>query len=197
MGSRHPAGRPPATSHAQIESAAFDLFARQGFEQTTLEDIAESVHVGRRTLFRYFPSKNDIPWGRFDESLARFKLTLNQMPTDNPVFDAVHKGIIDFNRLDDEIVPQHRVRMALILRTPALQAHSVLRYAQWRAVIADYVAARLLVPADSLLPRTMGQVSLALALSAYEQWLDFEGESLEENLVLAGDALRHFIDPHA
>lgn len=190
-------GRPPATTHAEIEAVAFGLFARNGFEETTLEEIASALGVGRRTLFRYFPSKADIPWGRFDESLVGFRQTLEDMPRDIPLFEAVHRAVIDFNRFDEAAIAQHRQRMTLILRTPALQAHSVLRYGQWRAVVADYVADRLGVPSDSLLPRTIGQVSLALALSAYEQWLDGDENSLEDIFVRTGGALRNYVSPLA
>ncbi len=190
-------GRPPATTHAEIEAVAFGLFARNGFEETTLEEIASALGVGRRTLFRYFPSKTDIPWGRFDESLVGFRQTLEDMPRDIPLFEAVHRAVIDFNRFDEAAIAQHRQRMTLILRTPALQAHSVLRYGQWRAVVADYVADRLGVPSDSLLPRTIGQVSLALALSAYEQWLDGDENSLEDIFVRTGGALRTYVSPLA
>ena len=190
-------GRPPATTHAEIEAVAFGLFARNGFEETTLEEIASALGVGRRTLFRYFPSKTDIPWGQFDESLVGFRQTLEDMPRDIPLFEAVHRAVIDFNRFDEAAIAQHRQRMTLILRTPALQAHSVLRYGQWRAVVADYVADRLGVPSDSLLPRTVGQVSLALALSAYEQWLDGDENSLEDIFVRTGGALRTYVSPLA
>lgn len=73
-------GRPLATTHAEIESAAFRLFAEHGFEQTTLEAIATEVGVGRRTLFRYYASKNDIPWGRFDRTLVHFRELLAAQP---------------------------------------------------------------------------------------------------------------------
>ncbi|GCD88158.1 mycofactocin system transcriptional regulator [Nocardioides sp. LS1] len=165
-------GRPVATSHGEIEQAAFGLFAERGFDGTTLEDIAQAVGVGRRTLFRYFDSKNDIPWGQFDRTLQGFRQIFAELPADLPTHEAVHLAVRRFNEFPDDAQPPHRERMRLILQTPTLQAHSVLRYGQWRAVIADYVATRHgLQPAD-LLPRTAGHVSLALAIAAYETWLE-------------------------
>ena len=47
-----------------------------------MADIAAEVGVGRRTLFRYFESKNDIPWGQFDRTLDGFREILAAMPPD-------------------------------------------------------------------------------------------------------------------
>lgn len=107
------------------------------------------------------------------------------MPTDLPMHEAVHRGVLAFNEFPEDSQPSHRDRMRLILRTPALQAHSVLRYAEWRAVIADYVADRRGLEADDLMPRTVGHVSLALALTAYEQWLESPDASLQTLLEAA------------
>jgi mycofactocin system transcriptional regulator len=185
------AGRPEATSHAAIVQAAFRLFAEHGFVATTLVAIAAEVGVGRRTLFRYYSSKNDIPWGQFDRTLDGFRAILDAMPTDIPLHEAVHRGVLAFNEFPEDAQPPHRERMRLILETPALQAHSVLRYAEWRAVIAEYVGRRVgLNPAD-LLPRIVGQVSLALALSAYEQWLASPDASLA---ALLDDAMAALVE---
>jgi mycofactocin system transcriptional regulator len=185
---RSSVGRPEATSHAAIEQAAFRLFARHGFDATTLDAIAAEVGVGRRTLFRYYSSKNDIPWGQFDRTLDGFREILASMPPDLPVHEAVHRGVLAFNDFPDDAQPPHRQRMGLILQTPTLQAHSVLRYAEWRAVIAEYVAGRLGLEPDDLVPRTVGQVSLAIALSAYEQWLATPGDDSADSLAALLDA---------
>jgi mycofactocin system transcriptional regulator len=179
---RSPAGRPEATSHAAIEQAAFRLFAERGFDATTLEAIAAEVGVGRRTLFRYYSSKNDIPWGQFDRTLIGFREILDAMPENIPLHEAVHRGVHAFNDFPEGAEPRHRDRMRLILQTPTLQAHSVLRYAEWRAVIAEFIANRLGLEPDDLVPRTVAQVSLALALTAYEQWLEASETSLQELL---------------
>ena len=186
-------GRPVATSHAQIEAAAFRLFAERGFEAVTMADIAAEVGVGRRTLFRYFESKNDIPWGQFASTLEQFRDLLASMPDDLPLWEAVHRGVLAFNDVPEGAYPPHRDRMRLILETPALQAHSVHQYAEWRAVIAEYVAGRTdQGPADTL-PRTVGSVSLALAISAYEGWLADPDSDLQSLLAETMASLRSYL----
>ena len=158
---RRTAGRPEATSHAGIEQAAFRLFVERGFDETTLDAIADEVGVSRRTLFRYYASKNDIPWGQFDQTLDHFRVLLDAQPEELPLWEAVHRAVRAFNEFPTDAEPPHVERMRLILHTPALQSHSVLRYADWRRVIEEYVARRLDLAADDPLPRLVGHVSLA------------------------------------
>lgn len=187
-------GRPVVTTRAEIEKVAFRLFAERGFDGTTLEAIANEVGVGRRTLFRYYDSKNDIPWGEFSASLDAFRGILASSPPDLALWEAVHRGVLAFNDFDADAMHLHRQRMGLILGTPALEAHSVHRYAAWRGVIADYVAARLGLAADDLVPRMVGHVALALAISAYEQWLIDDATSLPDLIESAMQGLRTFLD---
>ncbi|MDP3966729.1 MAG: mycofactocin system transcriptional regulator [Nocardioides sp.] len=189
MTRRASVGRPEVTSHGAIEQAAFTLFRARGFEATTLDAIAEAVGVGRRTLFRYYRSKNDIPWGQFDRTLAGFREILENTPEGLDLYEAIGSGIVEFNRFPTEASPPHVERMRLILETPALQAHSALRYGEWRQVIAEYAAARLGVGADALEPRLLGHVGLALAMTAYEMWLDDPERSLTELLTQSLTAL--------
>jgi hypothetical protein len=90
---------------------------------------------------------------------------------DVPTDEAVAEAVVRFNSLPPEAVAAHRERMALIQHVPALQAHSTLRYAEWRQVVADFVARRLGEPASGLRPQLAGHLSLAAAVAAYEQWL--------------------------
>lgn len=170
-GSTTARGRPNVTSHAEIERVAFELFSAHGFEATTLDAIAAEIGVSRRTITRYYASKNDIPWGQFDRTLESFREILVATPADLPLAERVHLGVVAFNTFPGDAVPSHRDRMRLILYTPALMAHSVLRYTQWRGVIADYVAEQTGQPVTAPLPQLAAQVSLAMAVTAYEQWL--------------------------
>jgi TetR/AcrR family transcriptional regulator, regulator of mycofactocin system len=175
-------GRRRVTSRAELERVAFGLFERQGFEQTTVDDIAAAAGIGRRTFFRYFPSKNDVPWGDFDTELERMRIRLASFPPRTRLMDAIRIAVVDFNRVPPEQIGWHRRRMELLLRTPALQAHSTLRYAAWRQVIAEFVADRTGQAPDALAPRTIGYVALGAALAAYEHWLQAADANLGELL---------------
>jgi mycofactocin system transcriptional regulator len=180
-------GRRRATSRAELEHVAFGLFDRYGFEHTTIDDIAAAAGIGRRTFFRYFPSKNDVPWGAFEAELDRMRARLRACPPQVPLMDALRVALVDFNRVAPEQIPLHRTRMTLILRVPALLAHSTLRFAAWRAVVAEFAAERTGENPEALAPQTIGHAVLGVAVAAYERWLDDEQADLG---VLLDDAMR-------
>jgi len=175
-------GRQLSTSPAELSHIAIMLFVERGFDDTTIDDVAAAAGIGRRTFFRYFASKNDLPWGAFDELLDRMREYLEALPADVPLIDALKTAVIEFNRFPPEEVPFHRQRMRLILTVPTLVAHSTLRYAAWREVISDFVAQRLGIDADRLEPQAMAWALLGVSISAYEQWLQHEDADLSELL---------------
>jgi mycofactocin system transcriptional regulator len=187
-------GRRPATTRGELERVAFRLFVEQGFERTTVEDIARGAGIARRTFFHYFASKNDVVWGDFDGELARLRRWLARCPPEQPIMDALQEAIVQFNSIEPAQVATHRLRMSLILGVPQLQAYSTLRYAAWREVIADFVAARLDGGRDALLARVIGHALLGVALAAYETWL--ADETLEITQVL-DRALRELAEVYA
>ncbi|MHA6799963.1 mycofactocin system transcriptional regulator [Bounagaea algeriensis] len=164
-------GRRPATNRHELERVALDLFEHHGFEATTVDAIARAAGVGRRTFFRYFDSKNDVVWGNFSEQLDGMRAQFLACPHDQPLMQALRTVIVEFNRIDPAEASRHRRRLELILQVPALQAHSTLRYAEWRAIVAEFVARRLGVAADALMAQTVAYACLGAALAAYEHWL--------------------------
>ncbi|MFF2846066.1 mycofactocin system transcriptional regulator [Streptomyces sp. NPDC058001] len=175
----HRVGRKPLTSRAELEKLALGLFATHGFDETTVDDIAAAAGIGRRTFFRYYSSKNDVVWGDFEQELQRMRAWFADCAPEVPLMDALREAIVAFNHLDATQVPWHRQRMTLILQVPALQAHSTLRYADWRAVIAEFVARRLGRPVDATLPQVIAYAALGTAVASYEQWLRDEDSDLD------------------
>jgi TetR/AcrR family transcriptional regulator, regulator of mycofactocin system len=175
-------GRKRITTRAELEHVAFELFDRRGFEGTTVDDIAAAAGIGRRTFFRYFPSKNDVPWGDFEAELDRMRAWLAACPAQAPLMDAIRLAIVDFNTVPAPDVVWHRSRMRLILGVPVLLAHSTLRFAEWRQVIADFAAQRTGQPAGALIPQTIAHASLGVSIAAYQQWLDGGDDQLTQLL---------------
>jgi mycofactocin system transcriptional regulator len=169
---RHGRGRPPGTSHEAAGRTALELFAERGFDDTTIEEIADALGVSRRTLFRYFSSKADTVWGDFDWVLERLRACLRETSPEEPLMAALGHAVVESNRYRDEDLPELRIRMRLITRVPALQAHSMLRYADWRQVVAEFVAGRLGRDSGDLIPQAIAHAALGTSMAAFVVWVD-------------------------
>lgn len=170
----------PLTTIEEIEQAALGIFAERGFEDPTVEEIAAAAGISRRTFFRYFATKADIPWGNFDALLRKMDAWFASAPDDKPMFDVIAEGILHFNRVHTEGTAAHRERMTLIMRTPALVANAALRHADWSAVIAAYAARRLDEPPEALAPQLVAHIALGASSAAYSEWLRDEQSDLVE-----------------
>ena len=179
-------------TRARIESAALDLFTAQGFEQVTIDEIAEAAGISRRTFFRHVGAKADAVWGDFDAHVLRLEAMLvsasggqlvsasggqlvsasgEQLDAGQPVLASICAAYVEVNDYAEGDLPMLRQRMRLILTEPALQAHSQLRYAAIDRVVAAHVARRTGVTPDSLIPRLVATSTRAAATTAFEVWL--------------------------
>lgn len=175
-GSGHPArsgrrGRPPGTSRRALELIALRLFTAQGFEETTIDQIAAEAGVSRRAFFRYFGSKPDVLWGEFDTEVAAIRALLNEMPADLPVMEAVRRAVLAANHYRAADVPELRARMSLIGSVPALMASAAVHYDAWERAVSDFVAHRTGQPAGSLYPLAVGRATLAACRAGYDRWV--------------------------
>jgi len=167
-------------TRARIESAALDLFTAQGFEQVTIDEIAEAAGISRRTFFRHVGAKADAVWGDFDAHVLRLEAMLLGASGDGllgasgpaqPVLASICAAYVEVNDYAEADLPMLRQRMRLILTEPALQAHSQLRYTAIDRVVAAHVARRTGVVPDSLVPRLVATSTRAAATTAFEVWL--------------------------
>ncbi|MEZ0050731.1 mycofactocin system transcriptional regulator [Mycobacterium sp. MAA66] len=184
------AGRRRSTTQDHITDVALELFATRGFDDVSVDDVAAAAGISRRTLFRYFSSKNAIPWADFDAHLDHLRELLDTTPADLPLDTALRSALLAFNSFDESETPRHRRRMRVILQTDALQAYSMTMYAGWRGVIAAFVAHRTDTKPGDLLPQTVAWSVLGVALTAYEQWLADEAVSLPDALSASFEVVR-------
>src|SRR5574338_493417 len=90
---QHRVGRRRSTTWDHISNVAIDLFAAHGFEDVSVDDIAGAAGIARRTLFRYYPSKNALPWGDFDAHLAHLRDLLADLDPAVPIGEAVRTAL--------------------------------------------------------------------------------------------------------
>jgi len=74
-------GRPRASSRETLAEAACELFLEQGYEATSIADIAQRAGVSRSSFFNYFASKGDILWAGLDERIAQLQQRLAEDQT--------------------------------------------------------------------------------------------------------------------
>ena len=163
-------GRRPSTSREDVARAALDLFNRQGYDGTTVDEIAAAVGVSRRTFFRYYDSKRDVVWGEFDAELVRLRDELAAAPEDQPLMDVLRQAVVVTNRFGAGELDELRIRMGLISTVPTLVAHSAVRYAEWCEVVAGFVAMKVGVEPDGLGPQTVARAALGAAVAAFTCW---------------------------
>jgi mycofactocin system transcriptional regulator len=187
-------GRRRSTTPHHITDVAIELFATRGFDEVSVDDVAHAAGIARRTLFRYYASKNAIPWGDFDAHLRHLRNLLDEVDPGVSLGDALRAALLAFNTFDESETPRHRQRMRVILQTAELQAYSMTMYAGWREAIAAFVARRSGMKTTDLLPQTVAWTLLGVALAAYENWLADESESLLQALGEAFDTIRGGLD---
>jgi len=187
-------GRRRSTTPHHISNIAIDLFAARGFDEVSADDVAQAAGIARRTLFRYYASKNAIPWGDFDTHLTHLRELLDQVDPQVALSEALRDALLAFNTFDACETIRHRQRMRVILQTPELQAYSMTMYAGWREVIAEFVARRTGAKTTDLTPQTVAWTLLGVALSAYEHWLSDECVTLDRALGDAFDVVGSGLD---
>jgi mycofactocin system transcriptional regulator len=163
-------GRPRGTSARALELIALRLFTDQGFEETTVDQIAAAAGVSRRTFFRYFDSKSDVLWSQFDAEVENIRGLLARTPDDLSIMEGVRRAVLAANHYRAEDVPELRMRMSLLSSVPELFASAAIHYDAWERAVVDFVARRTGQPADSLYPLAVGRAVLAACRAGFDRW---------------------------
>jgi AcrR family transcriptional regulator len=135
--------------------AALELFASQGYEQTTVDEIADAVDVSQRTFFRYFAGKEEAAFAVQDMVESHFVTALRERPACEPPLEAMRRAVLDsWDTIGEAImatvpVELHMRTYQLIESTPALLAAHLRRSAELEEEIAQVIADRENLDVDS------------------------------------------------
>ncbi|MEU8823495.1 TetR family transcriptional regulator [Streptomyces sp. NPDC048636] len=135
-------------TRSALVHTAFELFTRQGYEETTIDEIVEAVDVSQRTFFRYFANKEEVAFATQGSAEALCFDALCARPTDEPPLTALRNAILDaWDRMGEtieELVPTElHLRMYQVIEsTPALLAVHLRRTMEMEERLAREVARR-------------------------------------------------------
>jgi AcrR family transcriptional regulator len=155
---------------------AMVLFRRQGFDATTVAEIADAADIAPRTFFAYFDTKEAVVFHDFELLRDRFAERLRARTEDETTFDALRAWVVEWIGEGGFVAKEERARRKLIRATPALQAHEHANRAVFEGLIAESVARDLDVAPDSLRARMVAAAAVA-ALSALDEDASREPES--------------------
>jgi AcrR family transcriptional regulator len=172
-----------------IQREAMRLFQEQGYEETTIEEIAEAAEISPSTFFNYFPTKEDVVlYDRYDPIMA--SMMLARPPEDPPsvVMKYVFETLGVMLDRDREIIV---ARAQMALKVPALRARFWEEMERARDLISSVIAARTGRDADDFELRVVSMALVAAAFEATQEWLRRGGRgSMFELVTQALDAVQ-------
>jgi AcrR family transcriptional regulator len=191
-----PAGR--RQLRRALASAAVDLFAANGYEATTVDDIAAAAGVGRRTFFRYFDAKDDVLFANHDEIVAEME---EEFAAADPARDPVEVacaavGLVLDSYADDLDVSLKR--FALTRTVPSVRDKEVATVDRYQRVLARYLQGRFEEQGDETASLRAAVAAAAIAAAnnhVLRRWLRAGGTddikaAAAEAFALVADAFR-------
>lgn len=170
---------------ADIAAAAMRLFLDHGFDAVTMDQIATEVGISRRSLFRYFATKEDIVLGDLAERGRIVQAALAARPEGEGPWEALRAALVVLTEQ-----PAYTVETAIGIShmfhsTPSLRARHVEKQLQWMELLVPHIETRLgIEPGGAPDPRAQALVASALACldAAVEAWALRGGEGDVEAL---------------
>jgi AcrR family transcriptional regulator len=176
----------------ELLRVATRLFTERGYDQVTVQEIAAAVEVSPRTLYRYFPAKEDFVFAVFDARIQRFVDAFRQQPPTHPILESLRAAAAETQLSGD--VAEELQRIQIVLTHPYLRARGAERcQVAAEGVLAAEVAARLGVDQErDVRPRLIA--GCALNAIRIPVLVLFEGGSDRPLDELTEEAFTHLAD---
>jgi AcrR family transcriptional regulator len=160
-----------------LVAAAFQLFIERGYEQTTVDDIVALAGVGRRSFFRYFPSKEDVVFPDHERCLTEMTAFLADSADDQDPVRRVCDAVRIVLRMYTENPTFSVQRYRLTKKVPGLRAYELSVVWRYERAFADYLRGRLSDRPDGTLRADVIAAAVAAAHNnALRSWLRSDGQ---------------------
>ena len=176
-----------ARTRDRIAAVALERFASQGFDATTIDEIAQASGVARRTFFRYFETKEAALFPRRVDQLARFVAALET--SDQPPYEAVRAALV---LVSEELVANAEDEVAVhrvVTSSAALIAYDRKLDLEWESVIADALSVGQRSAAGKRRAKVIAAAMMGVVRAVSREWLDGGGKGNLTKLGLEAIAL--------
>ncbi len=167
-----------------IQREALRLFQEQGYEETTIDQIAAAAEISPSTFFNYFPSKEDVVlFDRYDPMLESF---MTSLPHDVPLSQSIERALTMFAgavQADSETI---LARAMLALEVPEVRARFWEELQKAQTLFAGIVAKRTGRDAADFEVRVLSMVLVTASFEAMVEWLRRGGKGNMFALVKEG-----------
>jgi AcrR family transcriptional regulator len=168
-----------------IIGVALELFAEKGYEHTTIAEIAEAAEVSPRTIFAYFPSKEDILFCDMPEAYERFARLLRERPEGVTTLDVVREFIVTSLSPDRTQL----LRKKILATDEPLRVNERARFAPFEQVLIEAIAKDLDAGPDDIRPRIVAVAFGAAVHAVHDPAAPPESFSPEHAMALIDDVL--------
>jgi AcrR family transcriptional regulator len=161
--------RKKARTRASIREHALRLFRENGYQRTTVEQIAAAAEVSPSTFFRYFPTKEDLVL-QDDMDTRMVEAFERQPPGLGPVAAvraAAREVFGSYSEADLDVI---RETSTLTVTVPEVRARTMDEFARTIAVISEALARRTGRPADDLAVRAVAGAIIGVIMSITMPW---------------------------
>jgi AcrR family transcriptional regulator len=122
----------------RLTTAAIGLFADRGYDEVTIQDIADAAEVNKRTFFRYFPTKETVVLDIWDQTNATLVELIEHVAADD-VLDGLSAAVVAWCQQHEELLVGLG---AITVQSRTLAALTMLHSAEWEEHIAEALLRR-------------------------------------------------------
>jgi AcrR family transcriptional regulator len=156
-------------SRGRLAEAALVLYGEQGFDQTTVAEIAERAGLTERTFFRHFTDKKEVLFGGAQALHDLFVTSVLEAPVSATPFEAVTLALEAVGNLFDGRRAYSVQRQRIIEGSAELQERELIKLASLAAALSNALRQRgVAVPTAGL----TGEVAIAIFKISFERWVD-------------------------
>jgi AcrR family transcriptional regulator len=154
----------------RLARAAFELFSEQGFDDTTVPQIAERAGLTTRSFFRHFTDKREVLFVGDDEIPGKVAGLLSAAPASLGLMDTLTWGVEAMAETFFEGTrDQCRLRRAIIEANPGLQERELRKQSEVAVAISEALAGS---GVDALTATVAGKIAVAISSTAISAWIE-------------------------